>query len=235
MGALRRTLPVTLHQPWSYRLPSVPALPPSNPCPRHLSSLALAPPRSLFIASSLTAQPEAVGGDWGGASAPSLRGAWWLVRQRVRYGGASRLAGAPAAPLTAGAGKPSQSKRRRVLSLWQPAGRPSCFSHWPRPSEAPLCPGAGAGRTMRPRSGVDLGSVWAQRVRQLEQRLRVSPAAGGESRGRGRWGKSRATPTRAAAAEREEGRGGAGPGGGARVTGSASARQPRPFLLKVRF
>lgn len=49
---------------------------------------------------------------------------------------------------------------------------------------------------MRPRSGVDLGSVWAQRLRQLEQRLRVSPAAGGERRGRGCWGKSRATPTR---------------------------------------
>lgn len=62
-------------------------------------------------------------------------------------------------------------------------------------------------RRMRPRSGVDLGSVWAQRLRQLEQRLRVSPAAGGERRGRGRWGKSRATPTRDGGVE--EGRGGA--------------------------
>lgn len=41
----------------------------------------------------------------------------------------------------------------------------------------PNCLRAGAGRTMRPRSRLDLGSVWAQRLRQLEQRLRVSPAA----------------------------------------------------------
>lgn len=52
----------------------------------------------------------------------------------------------------------------------------------PEPGQFSLRLGAGRGRMMWPRRGLDPGSVWAQRLRQLEQRLRVR----GRGAGRGR-------------------------------------------------
>lgn len=80
---------------------------------------------------------------------------------------------------------------------------------------------------MRARSGLDPGSVWAQRLGQLERRLRVSPAPVG----RGRWGGGRAGLPRPR-------RGGTG-GGGAAGRGSApqpaeggGTARPAPFPQK---
>ncbi|XP_064913742.1 kinesin-like protein KIF25 isoform X2 [Columba livia] len=58
---------------------------------------------------------------------------------------------------------------------WTPQLRFSLANFNPgRAQGGPLLTRRGSGeRRMRPRSGVDLGSVWAQRLRQLEQRLRI--------------------------------------------------------------
>lgn len=88
------------------------------------------------------------------------------------------------------------------------------------PSEVRVCPGAGAGRTMRPGGGLDLGSVWAQRLRQLERRLRVSPAPRRREGRRGAGVGERAGPPRPPWRRRGERRGGQRRG---------SAGPPRPF------
>lgn len=117
-----------------------------------------------------------------------------LQAQQPPYGGCFRSLSAPA-----GGGR-CQGRRPRwreaVPSARQPrrgrallGGRPASVSGDLTLGAAPRGePSADPSGAMRPRGGLGPGPVWAQRVRQLEQRARVSPARGEAGRGRAEGG-----------------------------------------------
>lgn len=78
-----------------------------------------------------------------------------------------------------------QPRRGRALLGGRPASVSGDLTLGAAPRGEPSADPSGA---MRPRGGLGPGPVWAQRVRQLEQRARVSPARGEAGRGRAEGG-----------------------------------------------
>jgi len=109
---------------------------------------------------------------------------WGLFPIPVSPSRGRPLSGSP--PTLAGGGAVSTAAPPgRALLGGRPASVSGDLTLGAAPRGEPSADPSGA---MRPRGGLGPGPVWAQRVRQLEQRARVSPARGEAGRGRAEGG-----------------------------------------------